>query len=285
MNISTFSIVARDPETGYLAVAGTSNGFAYGSSVPHVEAGVGAIATQGAVNLNYAAEGILELREKQSASDVMVNLLKRDPDVTGLYQVLLIDNNGRTACHTGHNTYQVTGHRSLMNLAVAGNTLVNEETLDAMVQFYESSNLPFALRLIKTLQAGHEAGGDIRGIKSAAIKIVKGVRTEKFWEGVILDLRTDHNKSPLEKLERLYIASEANVFWNKGYSSKDPKEAIGYFRSALHLDPENPEYMLWVAKTTKELGKDDEAIALLKKIQTYPGHWMEYWDRLMQKKS
>lgn len=282
MNISTFSIVARDPETGYIGVAGTSNGFAYGSIVPHVEAGVGAIATQAAVNLNYAAEGMLELREKRSAQDTMLHLLQNDPDAEGKFQLLIIDNEGNTACHTGANNYDFKGHISRMQFACAGNTLVNEATLEAIANYFEKSDEPFALKLIKSLQAGHEAGGDIRGIRSAAIKIVKGQRTEKFWEGVVLDLRTDNTTNPLEKLESLYISSEANRYWNAGISSKDPKDSLMHFKKALELDPDNPEYMLWVAKSQKDLGNTVESEELLKKVTTYPGHWIEYWERLMK---
>lgn len=283
MYFSTFSIVARDTETGYLGVAGTSNGFAYGSVVPHVEAGVGAIATQAAVNLNYAAEGMMELREHRSAQDTMVHLLKNDPDVDGKFQVLLLDNNGNTACHTGEHNYTAKGHISKFNFACAGNTLVNETTLQAMADYFETSDEPFALKLIKSLQAGYEAGGDIRGIRSAAIKIVKGQRTEKFWEGVVLDLRTDDNSNPLEKLENLYVHYEANQAWNKGFDSKNPAEAINHFQKALDLDPDNPEYMLWMAKTYTELDNHEAAQALLQKIQTYSGRWMEYWERLLKR--
>lgn len=285
MYFSTFSIVARDPETGYLAVAGTSNGFAYGSVVPHVEAGVGALATQAAVNLNYAAEGMLDLREGRSAQDTMVHLLKEDPDADGKFQVLIIDNEGNTACHTGGQNYDAKGHITRVNFACAGNTLVNEATLQAIADYYDQSDEPFALKLIKSLQAGHVAGGDIRGIRSAAMKIVKGQKTEKFWEGVVLDLRTDDNDNPLEKLEQLYTSYEANIAWNKGFGSQDPKEALVHFQKALALDPDNPEYMLWIAKTYHDLGKFEESLALLDKIKTYPGHWMAYWERLLKKAS
>lgn len=283
MRFSTFSIVARDPESGYLGVAGTSNGFGYGSMVPHIESGVGAIATQSIVNLNYAAEGMMELREKRSAQDTMVHLLKEAPDTEGKHQLLIIDNEGNTACHTGENNYSFKGHISRLNFACAGNTLVNEQTLQAMADYFESSDEIFALKMIKTLQAGHEAGGDIRGIKSAALKVVTGTRHEKFWEGVVLDVRTDQNANPLAKLENLYYMSQANIYNNRGIDSKDPEKALEYFEKALALVPDNPEYMLWVAKALKDLGRDAEAEEHLAKMRTYPGHWDAYW-KLLEKR-
>lgn len=281
-DFSTFSLVARDPVSGELAIAGTSNGFGYGSVVPHIEAGVGAIATQAIVNLNYAAEGMISLRDGKSAVETIAHLLDEDPDEKGQHQLLIIDNNGITACHSGEKNYPFKGHICKENFACAGNTLVNEKTLSAIADSYETTDLPFALRIIKALQAGHEAGGDIRGIKSAAIKIVKGERTQKFWEGVILDLRTDENKNPLEKLEKLYAMSQANVISNKGMETVDPKEALSYFNQALELYPDNPEYMLWLAKCYRDLGNDKEANQLLEKVKTYPGHWLEYWERLLK---
>ena len=53
----TFSIAARDPETGDLGVAVTSRFLAAGAAVPWAEAGVGAIATQALANFAYGPDG------------------------------------------------------------------------------------------------------------------------------------------------------------------------------------------------------------------------------------
>ncbi len=76
--------------------------------------------------------------------------------------------------------------------------------------------------------------------------------------------------------------SQANIYSDKGIASKDPKEALVYFNKALVLYPENPEYMLWIAKANMQLGNSTVANEMLEKVKTYPGHWMEYWERLMK---
>src|SRR2546427_11864569 len=56
--LHTFSIVARDPQTGDLGVAGQSHWFAVGPTVPWAEAGVGAVATQSFADPSYGKLGL-----------------------------------------------------------------------------------------------------------------------------------------------------------------------------------------------------------------------------------
>ena len=58
----TYSIVARDPETGELGVAVQSHWFAAGSTVPWAEAGVGAVATQAMAEVSYGPLGLALMR-------------------------------------------------------------------------------------------------------------------------------------------------------------------------------------------------------------------------------
>ncbi|MGZ4878179.1 MAG: DUF1028 domain-containing protein, partial [Candidatus Angelobacter sp.] len=51
--VSTFSIVAIDPQTGEMGVAVASRYFSVGSVVPWAMADVGAVATQANVNVGY----------------------------------------------------------------------------------------------------------------------------------------------------------------------------------------------------------------------------------------
>jgi len=278
MIISTFSIVARDPETGALAVAGNSNGFCYGRWVPHLKSGAGALATQGAVNLWYAKQGLEDLDKGLSAQETLDDLLKQDPDTKGMSQVLFLDREGNTAVHTGKRCYGYAADISKKNLAIAGNTLANEDVVAAMESFYESSDEPFALKLIKTLQAGEEAGGDIRGKKSAALKIVTGTSNEK-GEDVLYDIRVDKNNAPLQELEKLYYTAEAYKLIDDAWATENDMEALLFFQQALVLDPGNPEIMFWIARKNLALGNTEEANHLKKQLFAMKGNWEEYWRR------
>ena len=67
----TFSIVARDPQTGELGVAVQSKFLSVGAVVPWAKAGIGAIATQSWANTSYGPHG-LELLADGLPADVQL---------------------------------------------------------------------------------------------------------------------------------------------------------------------------------------------------------------------
>ena len=76
--ISTYSIVAYDEKTGEMGVAVQSHWFSVGSVVPWAKAGVGAVATQSFVKIEYGPDG-LELMEKGlTAQEALDALVSRD---------------------------------------------------------------------------------------------------------------------------------------------------------------------------------------------------------------
>ncbi|MDQ6645269.1 MAG: DUF1028 domain-containing protein, partial [Chloroflexota bacterium] len=74
----TFSIVARDPQTGELGVAVQSKFLAVGAVVPWAKAGVGAIATQSWANTSYGPRGLELLANGLSAQEVIARLIDED---------------------------------------------------------------------------------------------------------------------------------------------------------------------------------------------------------------
>lgn len=73
--VHTYSIVARDKETGALGVAVQSHWFSVGSVVPWAEAGVGAVATQSFVDPSYGPLGLALIRTGRSAPEALKGLL------------------------------------------------------------------------------------------------------------------------------------------------------------------------------------------------------------------
>ena len=157
----TFSILARDPHNGRFGVAVATCHLAVGSTVPHIRAGVGAVATQAHTNPYLGICGLERLEQHQSASVVLSGLLADDPQAE-LRQVQLIDGSGHTAGWTGDACGAWAGHRCRDNVAVAGNLLVGEEVLLAMEAAFLASDPSWKLgrRLLQALRAGEDAGGD-----------------------------------------------------------------------------------------------------------------------------
>jgi len=193
-------MVARCPKTRILGVCVSTAVPAVGSRVPHVEAGVGAIATQANTNTLYGINGLKLLKTGLSPRAVLETMLKEDPKRESR-QVIIIDKDGRTAAFTGKETIDWKGHLVGEDYVVAGNMLVGSQVIEAMAQTFEGSEGELAERLIKALEAGQEAGGDKRGRMSAALLIASQQRIETR---LLLDLRVNKHPDPVGELRRIF---------------------------------------------------------------------------------
>lgn len=202
----TFSILARDPANGRFGVAVATCHLAVGSTVPHIRAGVGAVATQAHTNPYLGICGLERLETNGEATAVLATLLQDDPQ-RDRRQLHLIDVRGRTAGWTGPDCGGWAGHRCSDELAVAGNLLVGEQVLLAMEEAFLTSDPSWKLgrRLMLALQAGEGAGGDQRAefATSAALQ----VSGEAAFP--LLDLRVDFHHTAVAELAALYERSQS----------------------------------------------------------------------------
>jgi uncharacterized Ntn-hydrolase superfamily protein len=193
----TFSIIAREDETGRIGAAAASKFLAVGARNLFVKTGAGVVVTQAIFNPYYGPRGLALLAAGASAADA-VRLLTAADEGRPLRQLHLMDRQGRLAAHTGSECTAWCGHMCKPTFSVAGNTLAGAGVLEAMVGTYEAkTDLPFARRLIAALQAGEAAGGDTRGRQSAALL----VHDEEDYS--LLDLRADDHADPLAEIARL----------------------------------------------------------------------------------
>jgi len=199
-------MVARCPKAFALGVCVATAVPAVGSVVPHVEFGVGAIATQAYTNVLYGIKGLKLLKMGFSPQTALEAMLKEDPE-REQRQVIIIDKEGRTAVFTGKETIDWKGHLVGKDYVVAGNMLVGSKVIEAMAHTFEDSKGELSERLMKALEAGQRAGGDKRGKKSAALLV------KNHWEmgtRPFLDLRVDEHPEPVKELRRVY---EAYIEW------------------------------------------------------------------------
>ena len=199
----TFSIVARDPETGDLGGAVQSKFLGVGALVLHGRAGVGMVATQAWANVAYGPRG-LALLEVGATARQALEVLVGDDDQPGLRQAAIVDAAGRVAAHTGGDCSDWAGHHTGDGFSCQGNILVSGATVEAMAAVMrERTDLKFPERLVAALQAGQAAGGDARGQQSAALLLVRegggyGGRSDRH-----IDLRVDDHPAPIAELGRL----------------------------------------------------------------------------------
>ncbi|WP_297107160.1 DUF1028 domain-containing protein [uncultured Devosia sp.] len=203
----TFSIVARDPTTGALGVATATAGAAVGALVPHGLAGVGAVATQAMTN-PYLAYDALDLLQSGTTLDVaLAEALARDP-TPEKRQFIIVDRSGATTAWTGEACQGVAGHRQGQDFAVAGNLIANEQVLDRMAKAFEDARKLGRLsdRLLATLEAGADAGGDSRGVGSAALKVFQDERYP------LVDLRIDRSDNVMLDLRALHAETTSGGY-------------------------------------------------------------------------
>jgi uncharacterized Ntn-hydrolase superfamily protein len=278
----TFSIVARDPQTGQMGVAVQSHWFSTGSLVTWAEAGVGAVATQSMVEVSYGPKGLAKMREGFLPKAVLQELLGLD-ESRDVRQVAMVDASGEVAVHTGSRCIAEAGHHTGLQYSVQANMMLKNTVWSAMSKAFESATGELAERMLASLDAAQAAGGDIRGKQSAAMLVVDKEKSDHPWTGVLVDLRVDDHPEPLVELRRLYNVQQAYQRMNAGdalLSEGKASEAFEAYNKAAQLAPQIDELPFWQAVTLADSGRLAEALPIFKKVFDADPNWALLLKRL-----
>ena len=278
----TYSIVARDPDTGSLGIAVQSHFFGVGRIVPWAEPGVGAVATQAFAEVSYGPLGLDLMRAGRSAPEALAQLVQADPGAD-TRQVAMVDAGGNVAAHTGARCVAAAGDSAGDQVTAQANMVADDSCWPAMVAAYTSASGGLAGRLLAALDAAENEGGDVRGRQSAAILIVAGEPTPRPWESVLLDVRVDDHPDPVVEIARLVRYSDAYDLIGKALFStgivtgENPPSPDAAEEAARELDAaaavlgENPEAAMWRAVVLARAGRTDEARqAVTKLLRAHP---------------
>jgi uncharacterized Ntn-hydrolase superfamily protein len=285
----TYSIVARDEETGELGVAVQSHWFSVGSVVSWARAGVGAVATQAMADVSYGPLGLELLAGGKSANEALVSLLKSDSK-SETRQVAIVDSKGNASVHTGRKCVPFAGHILEGSFSCEANLMRNDKIWGAMAANYakmsrrpKGRRLPFAERLVSALEAGEEAGGDIRGRQSAAILVVSSKVSANSWSGRQVDLRVEDHPRPLVELKRLLRLQRGYEWANKGddYLNEGRfRESLNAYRKAGEFAPEVEELQFWQGISLVQAKKIKEAREILGQVFEKNQDWIQVLKRL-----
>lgn len=207
--IHTFSILGYDPATGEVGGAVQSHVFSVGNGVLTAEAGVGVAATQAIVDVSYGPQAIALLRTGMKPADIIRKIWEGDPDPRPTdwskqgRQFAVIDAAGNVAAFTGPKATPWAGDKQGRFCTAQGNILASPEVVNAMVSAFENTTGHLSLRLLAALEAGQLAGGDKRGMQSAAMVIVKKDAGVWLHNDVVLRLQVDDSPEPIKELRRL----------------------------------------------------------------------------------
>ena len=266
--VSTYSIVALDETTGELGVAVQSHWFSVGFLVPWAKAGVGAVATQSFVKVDYGPDGIQLMESGMKAADALKALTSKD-EGEAVRQVGMIDIKGNVAAHTGSRCIKYAGHIVGENYSVQANMMANGTVPKAMAIAFEETKGDLADRMMAALEAAEAEGGDIRGKQSAAMVIVSGEPSGVEWKDTKLNLRIEDHPTPLIELKRLIRVHRAYQHANMGDHYMETEEidkALIEYSKAAEYYPENAELPYWSAIALANGGRLEEALPVFQSV-------------------
>lgn len=214
--VATFSILGYDPDSGEAGGAVQSRVFSVGNGVLWAEADVGVAATQAIVDVSYGPKALALLRAGMAPSAIVKAILDSDPDPRPRdwtkegRQFAVMDAKGNYAAYTGPQATPWAGSKGGTFCTAQGNILAGEAVVNGMVEAFEKASGHLSLRLMAALDGGQAAGGDKRGMQSAAMVIVK--KNGGVWlnNDVVLRLQVDDSPEPLKELRRVVEK------WNAG---------------------------------------------------------------------
>ncbi|MDD7971824.1 DUF1028 domain-containing protein [Roseinatronobacter alkalisoli] len=201
----TFSILAQDLGSGAMGGAAATGALCVGGWVLRGDSRAGMTASQGAAPSTMWGEDALEsMRSGQSAEQAVTQVTAVDRG-RAWRQLSALDRHGGTASHSGQRNTPWCGSVGDNGFVVSGNMLAGPQVLDALRSGFLTTTGTFAERLLAGLRAAEAAGGDSRGLQSAALLIVSD-------DAPPLNLRIDWAQDPLSELHDLYRRSQTGAY-------------------------------------------------------------------------
>ena len=201
----TFSVLTFDENEGIFAAAAATGSLCVGGWVLRGDIESGLVASQGTSPSSFWRDDCLRyMYTGQSASEAIDLAIKNDSG-RDYRQIIALDKFGTTSGFTGINSVSHASHITEQNFAVAGNMIAGSHVLEAVKKHVNSDQAPIDQRMLNALKAGKDAGGDNRGLLSAALLVLSPNHPP-------LDLRIDYSSDPLSDLQLLLDRSKQSPY-------------------------------------------------------------------------
>ena len=280
--VNTYSIVARDPETGELGAAVQSHWFSVGSMVIWAAPGVGAVATQSFVDPAYGPRGLDQMRAGKTATDALTDLIAKDQH-QNVRQVAMVDARGNVGKHTGEQSIDEHCDLAGDGFSVQANLMWKPTVCTAMAAAFEAAEGDLGERMLLALEAAEREGGDVRGKQSAAILVVNDDASLPAWSGRVFDLRVEDHPEPLEELRRLMVMARAYQLMNLGdehMAEGRIADAIDAYAAAEAIQPDSHEMVFWHAVTLASADRLEESLPMFARAFAAWPKWRDVVGRL-----
>jgi uncharacterized Ntn-hydrolase superfamily protein len=278
----TYSIVAVDEKTGEIGLAVQTHWFAVAHYAPFIRAGVGAIARQSFSNVSHGERGIEFLAQGKSPQEVLALVLEGD-DGKDLAQTAIISPQGGAVAYTGNRCIAQAGHRTGRFYSMQANLMGKATVWPAMEQAYLSSASPFPERLLDTLEGAEREGGDIRGMQSASLIVVRGSAAGSLTSDRVVELHVYDHEQPLKELRRLLRVQRAYEHVNAAEAALlvgDIDSAVREYGAGLDILPGDVEIQFWQGVALANAGRLAEAAPYFRVAWGAGENWRELTGRL-----
>ncbi len=270
-----------------MGVAVQSHYFSVGSVVTWARSGVGAIATQSMAEISYGPLGLDLMAGGKAAPEALESLLKTDSR-SDTRQVGMVDAQGNVGAHTGSRCIDFAGHVKGDQFSCQANLMSNDTIWGAMEKEYRRrENLQLPERLLATLEAAENAGGDARGKQSTALLVVSSKLYANPWMGRIMELRIEDSPEPLPELNRLLRIRRAYDWADKGdefLALGKVEDSLTAFKKAQQLAPEIEEIRYWVGiGLLGSPATQVEGLEIVKEIFSKYPNWKSVTKSLLEK--
>jgi uncharacterized Ntn-hydrolase superfamily protein len=275
----TYSIVARDPETGELGAAVQSHWFSVGSLCTWARPGVGAVATQSVVEPAHGPNALDRLEGGERATAALRGVLAGDA-LVAMRQVGVVDAHGGVSVHTGADCIPEAGHATGEHWACQANMMARATVPDAMSAAFAAAAGDLAERLMVALEGAEAEGGDVRGRQSAALLVAPAAGEP--WRARV-DLRVEDHADPVGELRRLLglqrayeLAGEADELMGEGRAA----EAAARYVRAAELAPASDELQFWAGLAIAQEGDVPAGAAAVRRAAAVHPGWLTLLERL-----
>ncbi|MEH3076248.1 MAG: DUF1028 domain-containing protein [Quadrisphaera sp.] len=192
----TFSLVARDA-TGAIGAGICSSSPAVAARCVHLADAVGGVNSQNVTDPRLGPLVLERLRQGRTAREALADVVADAPHVD-FRQLLVVDDDGRTAVHSGPRALGVFSDASGDGVVAGGNMLATADVPRLMVEAFTSAGGDLEQRLLAALRAASAAGGEAGPVHSAGLSVVR----DAGWR--VTDLRVDWTEAdPVEELAGL----------------------------------------------------------------------------------
>lgn len=201
----TFSILTFDRNTGILAAAAATGSLCVGGWVLRGDIEAGLVASQGTAPSSFWRDGVLRMMHAGAGADEAVRCVTTDDIGRGHRQLTALDLRGGTGGFTGADSVAHASHFCAPGIAISGNMLAGPQVLVAMRDMALDESLEPPARMLAALRAANRAGGDRRGLQSAALLVLAPDHPP-------LDLRIDCSDDPLTALDHLCLQATSSPY-------------------------------------------------------------------------